>query len=104
MFYSRNIKQRRTTQQTLQNYHCVVPGFPLNSFDDDWDGELNVDYFEPFCYKSLCPKMISTLKNIEKADPVTSYIKHKIEWQRACRNLKLTASEFYNYITSISIH
>lgn len=68
----------------------MVPGFSLSTFDDDWDGELNIDFFEPFCYKSLTPKMISTLKHIEKADPLTSYMKTKMEWQRGCRNLRLT--------------
>ncbi|CAH2087668.1 unnamed protein product [Euphydryas editha] len=91
MFYCQNVKQRPMTQ-SLQNYHFVVPGYPLNSFGDDWDGDLNVDYFEPFPYKSLSPKMITELKYIDQTDPVTDYMKNKIEWQKACHKLKLTAT------------
>ncbi|XP_026493478.2 uncharacterized protein LOC113398791 [Vanessa tameamea] len=91
-FYCHNVKQRHTTQKALQNYHFVVPGYPLNSFDDDWDGDLNVDYFETFPYKCLPPKMITKIKNIQKTDPVTDLMKNKVEWQRGCRNLKLTAT------------
>lgn len=93
MFYCQNVKQRPKTQ-ALQNFHFVVPGYPLNSFGDDWVGDLNMDYFEPFPYKSLPPKMISDLKYTDKTDPVTDYMKNKIEWQRACHKLKLTACKY----------
>ncbi|XP_032514420.2 uncharacterized protein LOC116767946 [Danaus plexippus] len=92
MYYCHNVRQRLTTPKTLQNYHFVVPGYPLNCFDDDWDGALNFDYFEHFSYKSLYPKMITELKNTMKADPLTSFMKTKMSWQRDCRNLKLTAA------------
>ncbi|XP_023939388.2 uncharacterized protein LOC112046814 isoform X2 [Bicyclus anynana] len=72
--------------------HYTLPGHPINTFDEEWDGELNLDYFEPFRYKSLPPKMITKLKNVDKSDPVTSLLWKKIQWQRTITNYKCIAT------------
>ncbi|XP_068622601.1 uncharacterized protein TAF1C-like [Battus philenor] len=91
-FFCQNIRQRLTTKKNLQNFHFIVPGHPLNSFTEDWDGQLITNYFEPFTYKSLNPKIITKLHNVEQSDPVTLTLKVKSDWLRECRNLRVTAS------------
>ncbi|XP_035447475.2 uncharacterized protein LOC118274162 [Spodoptera frugiperda] len=80
--YSQTVRQRRTTAGKYRdNKHFLLVGHPLNVFSDDWDGGLNSGYFETFSHKSMLPKMISIIKNIDKKDPVTEYMKKKMIWQ-----------------------
>uniref|UniRef100_A0A2A4K6V7 Uncharacterized protein n=1 Tax=Heliothis virescens TaxID=7102 RepID=A0A2A4K6V7_HELVI len=79
--YSQTVRQRRTTAGKYhENKHFLIVGHPLNVFSDDWDGGLNSGYFETFPHRSMLPKMITVLKNIDKKDPVTEYMKKKIVW------------------------
>lgn len=96
-FYCKTLRQRRTNKENHYNYHFAVTGHPLNAFTEEWDGGLNSTYFETFTYKSLLPKIISEIKNIDKVDPVTTYMKLKSDWNRDCRNLRLSASKYTNY-------
>ncbi|CAK1580809.1 unnamed protein product [Parnassius mnemosyne] len=91
-FYCQNIRQRLTTKKSLQNFHFIVPGHPLNAFSKDWDGQLISNYFEAFPYKSLNPKIITELHHVIETDPVTKIMKVKSDWQWQCRNLRVTAS------------
>ncbi|XP_041980760.1 uncharacterized protein LOC121734300 [Aricia agestis] len=96
-FYYQNLRQRRTNKQYLLSFHNVVPGYPLNAFGEDWNGQLNFDYFERFPYKSYPPKYITSLRHIDKCDPVTKYMKEKLDWKTMYKTLKITASK-YNVI------
>ncbi|XP_072938285.1 uncharacterized protein [Epargyreus clarus] len=95
--YRQTLKQRRTTKKHLQNFHFAVPGHTLNAVSDDWDGQLDTAFFEPFSHKSFPPKMINTLGNIGKSDPITDHLKLKHDWFRACKSMRQTA--FLNNMT-----
>lgn len=90
-FYCKTLRQRRTNKESHYNYHFAVTGHPLNAFTEEWDGGLNSTYFEPFSYKSLLPKIHTEIKHIDEVDPVTTYMKLKRDWNRDCRNLRLSA-------------
>ncbi|CAH2049054.1 unnamed protein product, partial [Iphiclides podalirius] len=91
-YYGQIIRQRLTTKKSVQNFHYVVPGHPLNSFSEDWDGQLITNYFESFSYKSLNPKIITEMQNTNKTDPVTQIMKVKSDWQWEYRNQRVAAS------------
>lgn len=88
------MRQRRTTAgRYLVSKHFHLPGHPLNMFSENWDGGLNSGYFETFPHKSMLPKMISQLKNMDKKDPVTEYMKVKAVWQDALIDYKRIMSK-----------
>ena len=92
--YSQTVRQRRTTAGKYRdNKHFLLVGHPLNMFSEDWDGGLNSGYFETFSHKSLLPKMISVIKNIDKKDPVTEYMKKKMVWQDTMQDYKRIMSK-----------
>lgn len=93
--YSQTVRQRRTTAGKYRdNKHFLLVGHPLNVFSDDWDGGLNSGYFETFSHKSMLPKMISVIKNIDKKDPVTEYMKKKMIWQDTLIDYKRIMRKF----------
>ncbi|XP_059062250.1 uncharacterized protein LOC131855055 [Achroia grisella] len=74
-------------------YHSTLPGHPLNAFTENFDGDIGPEFFEEFTYKSLMPKMITKLRNVEKTDPVTELLRQRADWRkkiRAVRNVHLT--------------
>lgn len=92
--YCQAVRQRRTTAgRYLRNMHYLLPGHPLNAFSEEWDGGLNAGYFETFSHKSLLPKIITKARNVNKKDPVTEYMKKKIEWQDILNDYKRIMSE-----------
>lgn len=101
--YSQTVRQRRTTAGKYRdNKHFLLVGHPLNVFSEEWDGGLTSSgYFETFSHKSLLPKMISLVKNIDKKDPVTEYMKKKMVWQDTMQDYKRIMSRFI--IMSFSI-
>lgn len=103
-YYGHVIRQRITTKKTVQNFHYVVPGHPLNAFSEDWDGQLVSNYFDTFPYKSLNPKIITEMHNIDKTDPVTHLMKVKSDWQWEYRNQRVTACKCYTPNRNKPIH
>lgn len=94
ILYSQAVRQRHTTAgKYLNNAHYLLPGHPLNAFSEDWDGGLNSGYFESFSYKSVMPKIISKIRNIESKDPVTEYMKKKMAWQDTLNDYKRIMSK-----------
>lgn len=96
-FYGRNLRQRWSLLK-----HSLLPNYPLNTFNEDWDGQLLSSYFEPLRYKSVPPQMITSIHNIGKKDPVVEYMREKLEWNRKLQIHAYTASKFmmdhYNVI------
>lgn len=87
-FYGRNLRQKWSLLK-----HSLLPNYPLNSFNEDWDGQLLSNYFEPLRYKSLPPHIITTIRNQDKKDPIIDYMRKKLEWNKKLRNYAYTASE-----------
>ncbi|XP_045775857.1 uncharacterized protein LOC123874503 [Maniola jurtina] len=85
--YCRVLRPMRYAGGT-DSYHFVIPGYPINTFGDDWNGELNLDYFEPFPYRSHSPKMITPMKNVHQTDPVTSILMKKYNWSKVSKLMK----------------
>lgn len=63
--------------------HFLHPGHLLAAFPDDWDGDLSLDFYEPFRYKCMQPKMIATVGNCNDKDPLAEFLKLKEEWFKA---------------------
>jgi hypothetical protein len=82
--------------------HHVMLGHPIKNFSEDWHGDINYDYFEPFPYRCTMPKVITSIKNMDKTDPVTDYIKTKTDWAYYCRMMKQKANCKYLFVTFIS--
>lgn len=101
-FYAQTIRQRTTKEKTL-NYHFAITGHPLHAFPDDWEGGLHSGFFESFTYKSLMPKMITEMCNIEKFDPVTHYMKLKRDWHQDLRFLRLSACKYSVFLTILKM-
>ncbi|XP_049872198.1 uncharacterized protein LOC126371039 [Pectinophora gossypiella] len=87
-FYCQTMRPRRASKTQHYNFHFVLTGHPVYGFTDDWEGGLNSGYFEPFPYKSMMPKMITSLSNMNKSDPLTDYMKVKNDWICDCKNLR----------------
>lgn len=83
-YYCSNLRQTRR----VLNFHHLTPGHTLNCFGDDWDGGLKSGYFENISHKSMKPKMISEIRNIDRKDPVTESMVKKIEWNFKWRPYK----------------
>nr|XP_034833559.1 uncharacterized protein LOC117990205 [Maniola hyperantus] len=86
-FFCYVLRPRRYVGGT-EHYHYVLPGHPINAFGGDWTGELNLDYFEPFPYRSQPPKMITPMKNVHKPDPVTNVLMEKYDWTKTWTIMK----------------
>lgn len=103
--YSQIVRQRRTTAGKYRdNKHFLLVGHPLNIFSDEWDGGLNSGYFETFSHKSLLPKMISVIRNIDKKDPVTEYMKKKMVWQDTMQDYKRIISKLITLACSMFLY
>lgn len=87
------MRQRRSVGKYRDYKHFLLVGHPLNVFSEDWDGGVNSGYFETFSHKSLLPKMISVIKNIDKKDPVTEDMKKKIVWLDTMNDYKRIMSK-----------
>ncbi|CAK1542006.1 unnamed protein product [Leptosia nina] len=83
-FYAKNLLQK-----PLLPKHWLRPSYPLNTFDEDWDGQLLHNYFEPLGFKSLPPKIINSIRNVDRKDPVTDYISNKLEWKKQLSDCKI---------------
>ncbi|XP_022129760.2 uncharacterized protein LOC111003522 [Pieris rapae] len=88
-FFGRNLRQRWSLMK-----HSLLPNYPLNTFNDDWNGQLLSNYFEPLRYKSIPPQVITCIHNIGKKDPVVEYMQKKLEWNRKLQIHAYTASTF----------
>ncbi|PZC77301.1 hypothetical protein B5X24_HaOG203535 [Helicoverpa armigera] len=103
--YSQTVRQRRTTAGKYhENKHFLLVGHPLNVFSEDWDGGLKSGYFETFPHRSMLPKMISVLKNIDKKDPVTEYMKKKMVWQDTLTDYKRITNMSHFSISSLLVN
>ncbi|XP_063830291.1 uncharacterized protein LOC135079569 [Ostrinia nubilalis] len=87
-FYRYLLVQRRHTANACWNLHYTLPGHPLKVFADGWDGDIELDYFEPFPYRSTMPKIITPMRNMNKTDPVTDYMKMKNDWKHEIAIIK----------------
>lgn len=84
--------------------HWTLVGHPINKFPDHWNGEVGYEYFDQFHFKSILPKFISPIKNIEKIDPVSEYMKIKDKWLYEVNKLSSKSGDlsfyyFWKYIT-----
>ncbi|XP_026750021.2 uncharacterized protein LOC113510713 [Galleria mellonella] len=87
--YHKLLAHRRNSRAfTRKAYHFTLPGHPLNAFTEGFDGGIGNDYFEEFSYKSLMPKMITKIRNIEKTDPVTKLMREKRDWKNKVCDIK----------------
>lgn len=80
MFLNNTRRPKYKTRNSEQYLHHELPGHPLSAFPDDWEGDLSTEYFEPFPYKCIKPKMITVQNNIHRLDPVSELLKLKHEW------------------------
>ncbi|XP_047996282.1 uncharacterized protein LOC125234128 [Leguminivora glycinivorella] len=65
------------------NKHFLNPGHLLAAFPDDWDGDLSLDFYQPFRYKCMQPKMITSIGNNNDKDPIAEFLKIKQKWYDA---------------------
>ncbi|KAM3960393.1 uncharacterized protein ACR2FA_005488 [Aphomia sociella] len=87
--YHQLLAHRRNSKSYSRiSYHCTLPGHPLNAFTENFDGDIDPNYFEKFLYKSLMPKMITEMRNIGKSDPVTKIMKEKSHWRNKMYKIK----------------
>ncbi|XP_063627290.1 uncharacterized protein LOC134798835 [Cydia splendana] len=63
--------------------HFLNPGHLLAAFPDDWDGDLSLEFYQPFRYKCMRPKMIATIGNNNDKDPIAEFLKLKQNWYNA---------------------
>ncbi|XP_038222046.1 uncharacterized protein LOC119839699 [Zerene cesonia] len=85
-FYCRNLLQTKT-----DGFHCYIPGYPLNGFSEDWNGQLLSSYFQPFTYKCVPPKFITDIRHADKTDPVSDYMKKKRDWKKCLTTARSSA-------------
>lgn len=77
--------------QLTYGHHHLLPSVPTFSFPDDWDGDVDGDFFESFKYKCKLPKMLTKMKNVNGSDPLTGYMKIKEDWQSELMKLRVHA-------------
>lgn len=93
-FYCLNLRQSRR----FDVLHHLIPGHPLNSFTEDWDGGLNSGYFGSFSHKSMKPKMITQIRNMGVIDPVTEVMAKKIDWNLKWRSYRKLHSMYFFFM------